>query len=466
MLRRIILFSMTIYFITFISFCERHLDKQDSKDIDRLSLIVDTDMGLDDIRALLALLADSTINIQGILTMEGSADLGKGADNLIGLMESYHIESIPVFKGTNNQELPVPSWRQLVNGVAGVPFPPPRHIAAHLLTESGFGQFLHHGKNVEYLALGPLGNLAWLLQEHPDDLKKINKIWLPVVIKNNHISDWNLIYDVKSAQQVFSSDVKIILVDIAEAKQLDASKLLSSLKGSSTADQWIVQTIVNDNRLSEHGFFYDDIMAAAMVDQGLLNQEQQNFQVILKEEKYFELIPDQQGNVSVRRLTDANRAFSMLKSLWSTGPIPRSDAERLPNIPVREYLRSFHGHLGPYVVLGYRMGQLALKELHSDGHFGLSAQVYSILAPPQSCLIDGVQLGSGCTLGKRNIQVEAYDGPAWAVFTSDQGKKITIRLRPEIPGLVKKNVDEIGVEAAGEALLIMDDQQAFILERK
>jgi formylmethanofuran dehydrogenase subunit E len=25
--------------------------------------------------------------------------------------------------------------------------------------------------------------------------------------------------------------------------------------------------------------------------------------------------------------------------------------------------------------------------------------------PPQSCLADGVQIGSGCTLGKRNIEI-------------------------------------------------------------
>jgi hypothetical protein len=45
--------------------------------------------------------------------------------------------------------------------------------------------------------------------------------------------------------------------------------------------------------------------------------------------------------------------------------------------------------------------------------FDLAAHVHSPLEPPPSCLIDGVQLGSGCTLGKGNIRVSEHDGPAW-----------------------------------------------------
>ena len=74
----------------------------------------------------------------------------------------------------------------------------------------------------------------------------------------------------------------------------------------------------------------------------------------------------------------------------------------------REYsvsdLARFHGHLGPFIVLGYRIGKSALKELGLDP-FSLTAQVYCSGVTPQSCLADGVQLGSGCTLGKGNIEV-------------------------------------------------------------
>lgn len=66
-------------------------------------------------------------------------------------------------------------------------------------------------------------------------------------------------------------------------------------------------------------------------------------------------------------------------------------------------VRAFHGHLGPYVVAGYRMGKLALERLSADPHFGIKTDVWAPGAPPPSCFIDGLQLSTGCTLGKQNI---------------------------------------------------------------
>ncbi len=64
-------------------------------------------------------------------------------------------------------------------------------------------------------------------------------------------------------------------------------------------------------------------------------------------------------------------------------------------------LKRFHGHLGPYVVIGYRMGRLARERF--DGK--MTAVVFAGRHPPMSCLIDGVQFTTGCTLGKNNIVV-------------------------------------------------------------
>jgi len=131
------------------------------------------------------------------------------------------------------------------------------------------------------------------------------------------------------------------------------------------------------------------------------------------------------------------------------------------SLSTREFLKAFHGHLGPYVVLGYRMGRLALEESGSQGHFDISAKVYTNLTPPPSCLIDGVQLGSGCTLGKRNIEVHATGGTPYAVFATKDGLNVTIRLRPEIPSLIATLVDEKGVESAGKFFLEKEWQSLF-----
>jgi hypothetical protein len=92
-----------------------------------------------------------------------------------------------------------------------------------------------------------------------------------------------------------------------------------------------------------------------------------------------------------------------------------------------EDLAAFHGHLGPYIVLGYRIGRYA-REYFCDDAFEMNATVCCSGTPPQSCIIDGVQIGSGCTMGKRNIGLEVSDS-ILCEFTSG-GRTMLIRPKP------------------------------------
>jgi hypothetical protein len=62
----------------------------------------------------------------------------------------------------------------------------------------------------------------------------------------------------------------------------------------------------------------------------------------------------------------------------------------------------FHGHLGPWLALGLRAGTHA-RRTFKVSPFELTAKVHCPERPPYSCFIDGVQFGSGCTMGKGNI---------------------------------------------------------------
>jgi formylmethanofuran dehydrogenase subunit E len=66
----------------------------------------------------------------------------------------------------------------------------------------------------------------------------------------------------------------------------------------------------------------------------------------------------------------------------------------------------FHGHLGPYLVLGLRMGRHAVRKLRPKRLHEMSATIWTRNLPPQSCVLDGIQVSSGCTFGKRNISVK------------------------------------------------------------
>lgn len=89
----------------------------------------------------------------------------------------------------------------------------------------------------------------------------------------------------------------------------------------------------------------------------------------------------------------------------------------------------FHGHLGPYLVLGLKAGLFANKVLGRDP-MKTEALIKTETTPPQSCFVDGVQFSTGCTFGKRNISLT--QGKGLQVTFKKNNKKLTLKLKKEI----------------------------------
>ena len=64
----------------------------------------------------------------------------------------------------------------------------------------------------------------------------------------------------------------------------------------------------------------------------------------------------------------------------------------------------FHGHLGPFLVVGVRMGLAGVEALGGDAsyeHLSISASLP--LRVPFSCIADGMQVSTRCTVGNRKL---------------------------------------------------------------
>jgi len=427
-------------------------------------VIVDTDMGLDDVRAVFALLADSTLEIKAIVTVAGSAAPGKGTDNLVGLLEASHSGSIPVIRGDERAGLPPPAWRQTANSLAGAAFPPPRQTDVVDFTAEVLGAIVERDPGVQYLALGPLSNLRALLTADPASYRLIDTIYIPAVVRNGNVSDYNFTYDAQASESILGSDARVVIIDISGVQEISGLDFLHSLEGESLPVLWIDRLLAGLGDETGHIMMYDDLAVAAFLRGALLEFDDSAYGAQRTAGDGFVLTPAADGNIRLGRLVDIESALATLRHLYSRGPMERPPHDGAQEIPAETLLRAFHGHLGPYVVIGYRMGKLALKELNTEGHFGISAEVHSPLQTPRSCLIDGVQIGSGCTLGKGNIAVAEAPEPAWVLFTSAEGERVTIRLRPEIPSLVEGLVNSRGVETAGRAFSEIQLDSLFTIE--
>jgi len=96
----------------------------------------------------------------------------------------------------------------------------------------------------------------------------------------------------------------------------------------------------------------------------------------------------------------------------------------------------FHGHGGPFMVLGLRMGLLALRMLDAKGWFDIKCKVRLHWNPPDSCVIDGIQISTGCTTGKKNLEIYDEDEGISAEFTK-QKKSVKIKIKNEVLDNIK-----------------------------
>ena len=82
---------------------------------------------------------------------------------------------------------------------------------------------------------------------------------------------------------------------------------------------------------------------------------------------------------------------------WNAGQAPtdwRAEIER------------YHGHVGPWNVLGWRIGQAALREFKSQwSQHDLEVVCYVPTQTPFTCLVDGLSVGTGNSQGRLDVRL-------------------------------------------------------------
>ena len=99
-----------------------------------------------------------------------------------------------------------------------------------------------------------------------------------------------------------------------------------------------------------------------------------------------------------------------------------------------------HGHGGPFMVVGLRMGLEALKILDARGWFDIKCSAVLKWAPPDACVLDGIQVSTGCTLGKHNIEIEQGQGVSATFNHGDLG--VELRLRQKVLTMISGALEE------------------------
>ena len=123
----------------------------------------------------------------------------------------------------------------------------------------------------------------------------------------------------------------------------------------------------------------------------------------------------------------------------------------------------FHGHIGPFLAVGLKMGLVANERL-GRSPMDMKAVVEVEGRPPRSCVVDGIQYSTGCTMGKANITIQPDSTKVSARFAGKAGS-VTITLRDDLLAGMERDLKGAGEKAIVDyGFKIMDTAPDEIFE--
>jgi len=132
---------------------------------------------------------------------------------------------------------------------------------------------------------------------------------------------------------------------------------------------------------------------------------------------------------------------------------------------------NFHGHLGPFLVIGVRMGLIGIRELGAKRNDeGLHVTAMTKPYVPFSCFVDGVQVATHCTIGNRKLRLRVSSSIA-AKFELQNGEQVTVKVNPSTfnglkNGLLAEESSPEEVRKFAEIIASMPEKELFIIEGK
>ena len=424
----------------------------------RIPLLVDTDMALDDMRALILLINQDLADIRLITTADGALAPEKGLRSLRLLLTRLGKANIPLASGRALNQ-PAPAWREWTEKILGEnpaggaqgKSSPPR--AAQAIAET-----LHNQRSqAMYLALGPLTNLADALNREPAIKEKISRIIFMGSIPGKVKIAWNTERDINAIEKVIGTGLPIYFINTSFGKELNFdNEFFRKIKGLNTpASECLInlhQTPEAKKRL-EAGHFkiWDELAVLYLGRPDLFRLVQKgNTSFLLSDfspDKVREAYLQSLGYAADLHLEDRKtvvlRAIPVDPSLFQEDirPFVEKIIHRfgLEEWKATVLTNEFHRHLGTYSIIGAKMG-IRAREILGAPFDTLTVISQAGNAPPLSCLNDGLQMSTGASLGRGGIKMNAEGTSPSAIFSFDR-RRITLTLKEEI---VRKIEADIG----------------------
>jgi inosine-uridine nucleoside N-ribohydrolase len=198
---------------------------------------VDTDLGFDDLWALLVLRRLGA-HVAGISLVAGNAPLSQVVSNALGARKAYGFD-VPIYAGADRPLVRAPETAEHILGLRGMltrglHLPDGGALAetddAHTALQNWL-RSAQQGERRDILAIGPLTNIALLIKDAPDLVQNITRIiWMGGSDgAGNHspLAEFNALADPEAAAIVANVGLALDVVDLMFCRKVtfDANQL-------------------------------------------------------------------------------------------------------------------------------------------------------------------------------------------------------------------------------------------------
>ena len=401
----------------------------------RFHAVVDTDGAADDLRTLCMLLGNREVEVLAVTASEGALLPDSAAVRVRALLDSFYHEGVPVGAG-RAVNAPTPAWRahsgsvdwgDAATATSGAGFP----AAAALIAET----LENEEEKVVVIALGSLTNLYDVLRKNPASGDRIDRIvWYNS--RAEPLSGANFETDSVAARYVLASGVPVTVVSANPACPVVVTPaLLDSVAAVPTVYARKIAATHRTPPLAKlvgkrHLEAWDDLVAVYLFAPELFSIRELN------------------GTV---RACELFYGFPVGGTLYAADVVPIIDSavarHGLSEWRAGVLTNELHGHLGIYATIGVKMG-IRAREYFNIGVDDILVTTYAGHKPPVSCMNDGLQVGTGASVGHGLITVAEIDTPRPEARFTFKDKTIRLVLKPRYADRIRRDVKR-GIELYG-----------------
>jgi len=411
-------------------------------------VIIDTDGGIDDMKAISMMLASPDVRVLAVTVSPGALNTADAYIKVRSLLNSFYHEGIPV--GINRDcKFKSPDFPAALNSEWGKETGLAENDAPDCL--SLIEQILSAEKTkISFICLGGMTTAAQAITGIPVFRQQVKEIiWSAVGLTDKKGFNYNI--DARAAENIFKNEIPVKVVLSSGDENFYNEACIKAISEIPTKYAEKISAFFKSEAAKSHTYSYsgnDELVAICL-----------HYPELFKNTAKANNIESSPGNTEMLRqaslkiLAGETVAKNQVIKKFPADPsfyfddIAPSVNDIIGKYGKEEWVtgvitNELHRHLGVFTIVGVKMG-IRAREYFNTGVDEFSAVSYAGSVPPLSCMNDGIQVSTGATPGHGLLTV-INDAPTIpSVEFEYLNHKIKLTLRPELTEKISSELKEI-----------------------